>query len=52
MQNSEFGIQSESEAGRWIASALPRNKKNICHCERSVAVSNVKEQTLDCHDFW
>jgi hypothetical protein len=27
MQNSEFGIQSESETGRWIASALPRNKK-------------------------
>ena len=25
--NSEFGIQSEREAGRWIASALPRNKK-------------------------
>ena len=38
MQNSEFGIQSESEAGRWIASPAARNKKNICHCERSVAV--------------
>lgn len=25
MQNSEFGIQSESEAGRWIASPSPRN---------------------------
>jgi hypothetical protein len=42
MQNSEFGIQSESETGRWIGSALPRNKKG----------SNVKAQRLDCHDFW
>ena len=25
MQNSEFGIQSESEAGRWIASPAARN---------------------------
>ena len=29
MQNSEFGIQSESEAGRWIASPAARNKKNL-----------------------
>ena len=25
IQNSEFGIQSESEAGRWIASPAARN---------------------------
>ena len=25
MQNSEFGIQSESETGRWIASPAARN---------------------------
>lgn len=27
-QNSEFGIQSESEAGRWIASPAARNDRD------------------------